>query len=60
MTRTDYMNDAIDYLQAITDQFWERIVGHQSREEFARLAFDAGQSIDDAWREALGHSEGLA
>lgn len=60
MTRTDYMTDALDYLQAITDQFWERIVGHQSRAEFARLAFDAGQSIGDAWSEAVAHAEGLA
>jgi hypothetical protein len=59
MTRTDYMTDALDYLDTITDQFWERIVGHQSREEFARLALDAGLAVEDAWSEALAHAEGL-
>ena len=59
MPCTDYMTDAINYLEDIADQTWERIVGHQSRKEFARLAFDAGQSIDDAWSEALAHAEGL-
>jgi len=51
--------DALDYLDAICDHFWQRIIGHQTREEFARLTLDAGQSIEEAWSEALAHSENL-
>ncbi len=50
---------ALDYLNAICDHFWQRIIGHQTREEFARLTVDAGQSIGDAWTEALAHAENL-
>ncbi len=49
----------LDYLDAICDHFWQRIIGNQTREEFAALTLDAGQSIKDAWNEALAHAENL-
>ena len=55
----DSITDAVDWLNNITDHFWQKIIGHQTREEFARLAFDAGQEIGDAWSEALAHSKNL-
>lgn len=54
-----YLEDALDYLNAICDHFWQRMIGHQTREEFARLAFDAGQEVGDAWSEALANAETL-
>jgi len=58
MSITD-LNAAIDYLNAIEEQTWERVCGSQGRDEFARLALDAGQTIEDAWTEAVAHAESL-
>jgi hypothetical protein len=34
-------------------------MGQQDREEFARLCFDAGEDIADAWIEAVRHANTL-
>jgi|GEM_PF-4772141 len=59
MTRTEYLTDALDLLNGLTDAAWEPVCGAQAREEFALLAFDAGQSIEDAWIEAVRHANTL-
>ncbi len=59
MTRTDYLADALDFLSSITDAAWSRVCGSQCREAFARLAFDAGESIEDAWITAVQHANTL-
>ena len=46
-------------LEGISDSVWERVIGQQTREEFAALARDAGQDIGEAWSEALAHSAAL-
>lgn len=55
---TDY-DAALDYLNAIDEETWEQVCGDQDRPTFARLALDAGQSIEDAWAEARAHAERL-
>lgn len=51
---------ALDYLNDIDEQTWERVCGDQDRPTFARLlALDEGQSIEDAWAEAIEHAEAL-
>jgi hypothetical protein len=50
---------ALAYLYQITDEIWERVCGDQSREQFAALADDEGESIETAWAEALAHADSL-
>ena len=50
---------ATDYLDNIPETEWEVIIGTQSREEFAELAIEAGQTIEEAWTEAVAHAESL-
>jgi len=59
MNRTDYLADALDFLSSITDAAWDCIIGHQGREEFALLAFNAGESIEHAWITAVQHANTL-
>jgi len=51
--------DALDFLNAIDDQTWERVCGEQGRPEFARLALDNGETIEQAWTDALAHAGSL-
>lgn len=39
-------------LDDIDDDEWARVCGSQDRPTFARLAIEAGQTIDDAWNGA--------
>jgi hypothetical protein len=57
--RTEYIADALDFLSSITDEAWSCVMGQQDREEFARLCFDAGEDIADAWIEAVRHANTL-
>lgn len=59
MNRTDYLDDALDFLSSITDAAWDCIIGHQTREAFAQHALDAGESIEDAWITAVQHANTL-
>ena len=59
MTRAEYVADALDFLSSISEEAWAYIIGHQSREEFARLNHDAGIAIQDAWIEAVQHANTL-
>ena len=54
-----FMADALDFLTSITDAAWDCIIGHQTREAFAQHALDAGESIEDAWCEAVRHANTL-
>jgi len=57
---TNHENIAgLSFLNEIDEVLWERVCGDQSREEFAKLANDDGQNIEDAWAEALTHSDSL-
>jgi hypothetical protein len=60
MTRNEYLTDAMDLLDSINDAAWAPVCGAQGREEFAALAYDSGQSIEDAWCEAVRHANTLA
>ena len=50
---------ATDYLDNIAETEWETVIGTQSREEFAALTIEAGETIKDAWTEAVAHAESL-
>lgn len=58
ITHADY-EEALAFLDAVNDHVWDRVIGHQTREEFARLTIDAGQEIGDAWSEALANAATL-
>jgi hypothetical protein len=58
-TDTAYMADAMDFLFSISDAAWSRVCGSQCREAFARLALDAGVTVEDAWCEAVRHANTL-
>lgn len=51
LTRTE-----LDFLDEVEESLWERVCGNQGRNEFARLAIERGQEIEDAWAEALLHA----
>lgn len=55
----DELAEAVQYLEAITDDDWETVIGTQPREDFARYALQDGQDIETAWSEALAHAETL-
>ena len=59
MTRTEYLTDALDLLNGLTDAAWEPVCGAQDREAFALAAFGAGQTIEGAWIEAVRHANTL-
>jgi len=50
---------ALDFLNDIDDETWERVCGAQSLEEFATLALDNGEDIEAAWADALAHADSL-
>jgi hypothetical protein len=53
------IREAVAFLDTIDDRTWGRIVGQQSRDEFALLASDQGEDIRDAWSEAVAHAATL-
>jgi len=55
----DPLAEAVAWLDTIDGETWDAVNGGQSREEFARLALDAGQEIEDAMAEALLHAATL-
>ena len=47
------------FLSAIPDAEWERVCGSQSREAFAALCADQGESAEQAWAAAVEHAAAL-
>jgi hypothetical protein len=56
---TDYA-DALDFLNSITDEAWEPVMGSQDREEFARACIDEGDDVMDEWLVAVQHANTLS
>lgn len=46
-----WLGEHVDYAT------WERLVGAQTQEEFARIALDEGESIQEAWEDYVRDAE---